>query len=374
MKSINQLHVFSLVLVLAISGCSRDYPSHTLAQGYTYVDLAGQDASLKHSLETAITSLADDNYPIENIRFHALAGGMTSAKLFTFDINRKKYVLRLLKAKDDLGDKQNEIKAHKYAADNGFAPALAYVDPELKFTVMDFIEGRMLTRADLHDKSVITSLGGLLARLHQYKGDFNKHRSQNDRARKHYERAVKKGVAMPSTLYKMYEEFIRQGRQSEEKDLVLCHGDLNASNIIVGNNGRLYLIDWPSATLDDRYSDLGYLTFLNGMSDPESKLFLQAYFGRHATLKEWKKFKQAQKRTSFLTAVIWFDFSESEQDKLTPMSERVQRLDELLKSGNLKTARDYIDNNEVVPVTSKQREAIRWYALGFFKTYVNCVD
>jgi hypothetical protein len=76
-------------------------------------------------------------------------------------------------------------------------------------------------------------------------------------------------------------------------------------------------------------------------------------------------------RTSFLTSVVWFDFSESEQDKKIPKETRIKNLGQMLASPDLMMAEDYIDQRIIVSPISKDTKAIRLYALAFLKTYVN---
>jgi thiamine kinase-like enzyme len=53
------------------------------------------------------------------------------------------------------------------------------------------------------------------------------------------------------------------------KHFKLCHGDFRPSNIIVGEDGKLYLIDWVHATQGNASGDVArtYLTLY--LKDPE---------------------------------------------------------------------------------------------------------
>ncbi|MEI8229934.1 MAG: aminoglycoside phosphotransferase family protein [Candidatus Peregrinibacteria bacterium] len=66
----------------------------------------------------------------------------------------------------------------------------------------------------------------------------------------------------------------------------LCHGDLSLLNVLVGENGTVYLYDWGQAEANIvPYFDLiGILENHPKMADPELDLFLQGYGVDRATL------------------------------------------------------------------------------------------
>lgn len=320
-------------------------------------------------MQSAILQLSGD-LSIEKVNFIELKGGMTSTKLYTFEIIGQKYVLRILNDKQSLESRQNEIAAHRIAASMGIAPELNYVDKDYHFMIMPFIKGHTLKQVDLQDNDIIETLGKMIGKLHHYKGEFNQTRTQVDRARKHYEKAIKKEIAFPSIYKNLYNEYIAESENLNKINQVLCHADLNPANILISDDGDLYIIDWTSTTWDNSYTDLGYFTFLNGLDENQSKIFLKAYFGREPTKEEWKQLKLAQKRTSFLTSTVWFDFSESKQDKLVPLEDRLEKVNRLLKSENIRLGQDYIAKEEIISPLSGQHEALKLYALGFLKTYI----
>jgi thiamine kinase-like enzyme len=351
------LSIIAITLAIGLVGHLQGLPQALLQQ------------PIKEAVQSAVSSIAGQALPIEEIHFTELTGGMTSTKLYTFELLGKKYVLRILKGKH-LDDKQNEVRAQEIAASMGIAPELTYVSEDSTLIVMPFIEGHTLTSEDLKNKDVVESLGMMLGKLHKYPGEFYSNISTGERVMKHYARALKKGVAFPSVYQALYEDYMVQDEILNRGDFALCHGDLNPANILITNEGRIYIIDWTSGNLTNLYTDLGYLTFSCGFNDAQSRVFLTAYFGHEPTHEEWIQFKLAQKRTCFVTASVWFDFSESEQDKSIPLADRVKALDALLDSKDLKLGQEYIAEGKIVSPTSGQHEAIKLVALGFLKSYL----
>jgi spectinomycin phosphotransferase len=69
--------------------------------------------------------------------------------------------------------------------------------------------------------------------------------------------------------------------QSRSPDLVLCHSDLHAGNILISLSGELFIVDWDDPILAPKERDLMYAgggQFGNGRTPPEEEgLFYQGY-------------------------------------------------------------------------------------------------
>lgn len=344
------------------------FASSVFANTYSYSEILTSHKDYKEAIELGITKLNRSSPPPNNIIFEDLKGGFSFSDLFVFHLNGEKYVLRLLPSKKSLDFRQNEILATGIASQLDIAPKLLFSDPENLIIIMPFIQGHTLTKKDLTDENILKKLGEALRKLHQYSGNFPQIRTQTDRVKKHYERGQKKNIAYPSSYQKIYDNYIKENTKNNPH--VFSHGDLNPSNIMVTHD-RIYFIDWSSATWDDPYNDLAYLSWLSGMDPHQSKLFLQSYLGRNPTSQELDALCLAQKRTTFLTASVWLDFSESPEERSKPKQQRIEELDRLLASSDLKTGFEYINEGIAInPKTASSKE-IRLYALGFLKEYLH---
>ncbi|MEG1527622.1 MAG: aminoglycoside phosphotransferase family protein [Clostridia bacterium] len=72
----------------------------------------------------------------------------------------------------------------------------------------------------------------------------------------------------------------------------LCHGDYNPSNIIVGDDGKLYILDWSHATQGDGNADVArtYLLFrLQGgdLADKYLKMFCKKSDTPKQAIQQW---------------------------------------------------------------------------------------
>lgn len=343
------------------------------AQEIPFIDLVAEShPNLQGIIEEGIGSICTSNR--NALCFYPMSGGFTSSKLFLFSADQKPYVLRVLDPKRlsnpalTFDKRMREVLTHRAAAPLGIAPEIVYSDPNGLILIMRYIDSHTLNSTDLDDEKFLLHLGSSLSRLHQTEIQLPEKRTQLDRVRKHYERAKGKGIAFPSNLESLYEEYFVEGKKLLGRE-VLCHGDLNPANILVQNGTPLF-IDWAGATYDSLFTDLGYLTLLSAMNSEQTVLFLKGYFGRAPTSDELKRVQIAQARTCFITAIVWLDFSETPEDQKRPMQERVERLDDLLASSTLKTGFEYICDGSIVNPATASAQENQNVALGFLKEYL----
>lgn len=73
----------------------------------------------------------------------------------------------------------------------------------------------------------------------------------------------------------------------------ICHGDFNPSNVILGNDGKLYILDWSHATQGNASGDaaMTYLLFLLGgkpdLAEKYMRLFCEKSGLEEDTVKRW---------------------------------------------------------------------------------------
>jgi thiamine kinase-like enzyme len=75
---------------------------------------------------------------------------------------------------------------------------------------------------------------------------------------------------------------IRAALHGGEHELVPCHNDLLAGNVLRAGN-RLMLVDWEYAGMNDRFFDLANLAVNNGLDPDDEARLLEAYFGEPAS-------------------------------------------------------------------------------------------
>jgi aminoglycoside phosphotransferase (APT) family kinase protein len=295
----------------------------------------------------------DQDY--ENLSFTEVNGGISSTKLFFFLSKNKPYVLRVLPQKSSIKKRMAEIEAQKIGASLDIAPKVYYAGPESLVLVMDYISGATLKPKDLKNPKAFKVLAKTLRILHAHDLPFPYVRTQKERVEGQLKKAKKSFSAFPSLYESLYNQYGKEAKSQDGNEQALIHGDLNPSNIMLSDTGKIYFIDWAEASTENKYIDLGMLTFWNGFSASQTRAFMKAYLERDPTNQEMESLSLGQKRSSFLTATIWLRFAEKSPSEST-LKKRVEKLDTFMET-KLRKIQDYYKKGEAVSLVPGERSS-----------------
>ncbi len=217
-----------------------------------------------------------------------LSGGLSNINL-TVEDRDERFVVKVGGDENHIGViRANELKAMKAAFAAGVAPEVIYWEDGL--VVLRFIEGKVLTPADVREPHYLEQTAKCLRRLH-------------DEAHKHLEGP---GFAFwpfhhvrwyISQLYqkkdkldqRWLEKLPRYGEIIDELEevvgdvrIVFGHNDVLPQNFI-DDGERLWLVEWEYAGYDSELFDLGDLGMNMEISRDEATLLLETYYEKPVT-------------------------------------------------------------------------------------------
>ena len=244
------------------------------------------------------------------VQAEPLGGGITNLNFVVRDARRKTVV----RIGDDIPLHQimrfNELAASRAAHAAGISPAVLHHEPGV--LVIEFIEGRTLTAADLQQDRTLDQAISLIRRAHQNIPHHLRGPAQifwafhviRDYAATLREGASRHTALLPSLL----QDAARLESAIGPVDLVFGHNDLLPANFL-DDGHRLWLIDWDYAGFNSPLFDLGGLAANNGLSDDQQAHVLATYFDRTPDAGLWRRYR-AMKAAAALRETLWSMVSE----------------------------------------------------------------
>ncbi len=245
------------------------------------------------------------------VEIEDLGGGLTNANFKVTDADGRRYAVRV---GDDIPVQHilrfNEQAATYAAARAGLSPPVLHHEPGA--IVLDYIDGRTLTPADVRQDAMLARVLPLVTRCHremprQMRGaalafwPFQSMRDYlwtlSETPNRHRDHLGRYGA-----IVEVLEEAVGPVR------LVYGHNDLLAANLI-DDGHRLWLIDWDYGGYGSPLFDLANLATNNGLSDAQEAWLLETYFGAPADAALWRSFR-AMKAASLLREAMWAMVSE----------------------------------------------------------------
>lgn len=241
-------------------------------------------------LESANDVHCVTNKPIEIKRIEA---GQSSL-CFDITYQNKKY---FAKYDENIPFFENELKASKAASIINLSPQVIYADQH--WLVNEFIEGKTLDKASISIKDKINIALSLMSRCHTLKVSIPLLQVTD---------IVTQIISNHcfSNRQKQYiDKLLKQLPSIPECDQVMCHGDINFSNIITRYESS-WLIDFECCCLAEKEFELAMFSAINRLSVDEQKYVVQGYqdinVRRKINLKKFAKYLLY----SYLINGLWY--------------------------------------------------------------------
>lgn len=244
------------------------------------------------------------------ISLKPLDGGITNVNYLVED-ERGKFVVR---AGNDIPlhhvMRFNELAAIKAAHAAGLSPGVVHSADDL--TVLEFIESRTLTEADVRDPAQLDKVVKLVKRFHQ---EVPNHLRGPALVFWVFHVIRDYGATLTSqnsNYLSLVPELVQTGNLLERKagpyDIVFGHNDLLCGNLL-DDGKRLWLIDFDYAGFNSPLFDLGGLASNNELSAGAEDRVLELYF-QSPISDELRHRYGAMKCASLLRETMWSMVSE----------------------------------------------------------------
>ncbi|MCG3226679.1 MAG: phosphotransferase [Candidatus Heimdallarchaeota archaeon] len=162
----------------------------------------------------------------------------------------------------------------------------------LAIVIWSFIDGDIVSEKQSRTKDFMIELGGLLARIHQATNSLNLNEEKTlvfeigfkndlltslkeatecvtstDKNHNKLQKMIKPQMdnILQSLIY--LEELAERLKKEDKLDLVVCHTDPIRHNILVNENGMIYLVDWDGAILAPFEQDIWFYLNENYLED-----------------------------------------------------------------------------------------------------------
>ncbi len=231
-----------------------------------------------------------------------LTGGITNQNFVVTDAQGKSVVRIGADIPEHHISRKIEGAVGRAAHEAGVAPAIRY--QTCGALVIDYLQARTLTAADLCDDTQLDQALALVMRTHR---EVPKHlrgaaplfwvfHTLRDYAATLRDR---------SSLH-MTADLLQDAAELEAEvgaiDLVFGHNDLLPANFL-HDGSRMWLVDWEYAGFNSPLFDLGALANA-GLSPAQETRMLTVYFGRPPTADLWHRYR-AMKAASALREAMW---------------------------------------------------------------------
>jgi thiamine kinase-like enzyme len=215
-----------------------------------------------------------------DVQIQLLSGGLTNTN-YKVLVDGKPFFIRVPGEGTELLaiDRNNEYHNSKAAADVGVGPKILHHLPEYSVMVLEFLDGRTMSKDSLNEPGMPARMAQAIKRLHageRFLLDFNMFRLTEYYLRLCRERSIK----IPDGYLERVEIINKIEKAMSVKPLqtVPCNNDLLAENYI-DDGKQLWLIDYEYSGNNDPTFELGNTCQEMQFNDEQIKEVCSAYFG-----------------------------------------------------------------------------------------------
>jgi len=222
-----------------------------------------------------------DDWKERNVSIYPLSGGLTNAN-FKVDVDGVPYFVRVPGESTELLaiDRNNEYYNTNAASQAGVAPKVLYHIPEYNVMVIEFLNGKTMSKDALNEKGMPTRMAQAIKKLNQgprFFSDFNMFRLTEYYLKICKERNIRVPDGYLDRMSTVAQ--IEKAMNVNPLPTVPCNNDLLAENYI-DDGEQLWLIDYEYSGNNDPTFELGNTCQEMQFNDEQINEVCTAYFGR----------------------------------------------------------------------------------------------
>lgn len=230
------------------------------------------------TIEKVVTKIED--WQGKDVLIQPLSGGLTNTN-YKVEVDGIPHFVRVPGESTELLaiDRKNEYHNTRSASEVGVAPRILHHLPEHDVMVIEFLDGKTMSKDSLNEKGMPTRMAQAIKKLHtgpRFYSDFNMFRLTEYYLRLCSEREIK----IPDGYTERMETVSRIETAMNVKPLqtVPCNNDLLAENYI-DDGKQLWLIDYEYSGNNDPAFELGNTCQEMQFNDDQIAEICTAYFG-----------------------------------------------------------------------------------------------
>ncbi|HEX9837697.1 MAG TPA: choline/ethanolamine kinase family protein [Anaerolineales bacterium] len=221
-----------------------------------------------------------DDWKGKNVSVYALSGGLTNTN-FKVEVAGKPYFVRVPGESTELLaiDRNNEYHNTKAASEAGVGPQVLYHLPEYSVMVLEFLQGKTMSKESLNEPGMPTRMAQAIKQLHagpRFFSDFNMFRLTEYYLNICRDRNIHTPEGYLDRMPTVAE--IEKAMSVNPLPTVPCNNDLLAENYL-DDGKQLWLIDYEYSGNNDPCFELGNTCQEMQFNDKQISEICAAYFG-----------------------------------------------------------------------------------------------
>ena len=244
----------------------------------SYEELLELDSNSSH-LENKAIQIIEDTFKIDKssiYNIHTLKKGMTN-RSFIFTVKDKRYIMRIPgTGTDKLINRQEEYDVYEQIKEEPYTEKVLYLNPQNGYKLSEFLEDTRNSRAD--DWQDVAQCMNLLRKFHQQEHKVD-HKFDIWKQIEFYETLRNAPSAYKDFM--MTKDSVLKLRPFIEKNIsncILCHIDANADNFLINKQGKIFLIDWEYAGMQDSDLDIAMYAIYAGYNKEKFDKLIDIYY------------------------------------------------------------------------------------------------